>query len=182
MGNRTNGFTVIELLVVIVVIGILATITIVSFNGVQQRARLVVAQVDLANLSKQLELYKIDKGSYPIVVTNTSYSMDDMATVLKDAKLYSDTRGSSQRKKSFIYCVDSSYANYIIAAVEPIQGNITIPLGETLYYSSSLFNGSRTMTATTAGSSGANICKSISNNDNFLAIRWSFDTPLPGSP
>ena len=37
--KKQTGFTIVELLIVIVVIGILAAITIVAFNGVQQRAR-----------------------------------------------------------------------------------------------------------------------------------------------
>lgn len=37
--KQNSGFTIVELLIVIVVIGILAAITIVAYNGVQQRAR-----------------------------------------------------------------------------------------------------------------------------------------------
>lgn len=60
-----SGFTIIELLVVIVVIAILAAITIVSYNGVVGRARTASLQSDLRNASTQLELAKLDTGSYP---------------------------------------------------------------------------------------------------------------------
>ena len=60
-----NGFTIVELLIVIVVIGILAAITIVSFNGVQQRAGAAVLQSDLRSAATQLEIVSIDTGSYP---------------------------------------------------------------------------------------------------------------------
>jgi len=46
------GFTIVELLIVIVVIGILAAITIVSYNGIQDRARTAQVNADLANLDK----------------------------------------------------------------------------------------------------------------------------------
>lgn len=63
--QRRSGFTIVELLVVVVVIAILASITVVSYNGVTQRARTVALQSDLHNGATQLELDKITIGSYP---------------------------------------------------------------------------------------------------------------------
>ena len=60
-----HGFTIVELLVVIVVIGILAAITIVSYTGITQRANVSSLQSDLANASQQLKLYQILYDSYP---------------------------------------------------------------------------------------------------------------------
>ncbi len=65
MGNTKKGFTIVELLVAIVVIGILAAITIVSYSGVSQRANAVVLQSDLNNNSKLLKMYYGEYGSYP---------------------------------------------------------------------------------------------------------------------
>jgi len=65
MKKATSGFTIVELLIVIVVIGILAAITIVAYNGIQQRGRDSRMYNDLSNASKQLEVYNIDNGSYP---------------------------------------------------------------------------------------------------------------------
>lgn len=59
------GFTIVELLVVIVVIGILATITIVAYTGITNRAIASSLQSDLANASNQLRLYNVDNGAYP---------------------------------------------------------------------------------------------------------------------
>jgi prepilin-type N-terminal cleavage/methylation domain-containing protein len=63
--RKHSGFTIVELLIVIVVIGILAAITIVAYNGIQQRAAASSASVALAQASKKLELYKVDNGTYP---------------------------------------------------------------------------------------------------------------------
>lgn len=54
---RRLGFTIVELLIVIVVIGILASITLVSFTGISNRANIATLQSDLVNASNQLEMY-----------------------------------------------------------------------------------------------------------------------------
>lgn len=60
-----KGFTIVELLIVVVVIAILAAITIVSYNGIQNRATDSVVQSDIRQLSKQLDSYNVTNGSYP---------------------------------------------------------------------------------------------------------------------
>lgn len=70
--SQTHGFTIVELLIVIVIIGILATITVVAFNGVQDRAKFSGMQSDLKSITKALELYKIDNGQYPVTIGQAS--------------------------------------------------------------------------------------------------------------
>lgn len=60
--RKRDGFTIVELLVVIVVISILAAITIVAYSGMQQRARNVARLQAAANIYKQLELYTHQTG------------------------------------------------------------------------------------------------------------------------
>lgn len=63
--TKQRGFTIVELLIVIVVIAILAAITIVAYNGIQTRARDSGRAADIATLQKVLEIYHADKGGYP---------------------------------------------------------------------------------------------------------------------
>ena len=65
MFTRTRGFTIVELLIVVVVIAILASISIVAYNGIQQRGRDAIRSSDIAAIKKALELYKINNGGYP---------------------------------------------------------------------------------------------------------------------
>jgi general secretion pathway protein G len=65
MSKSKSGFTIVELLIVIVVIAILAAITIVAYNGIQARARDNLRYTDAKTIMKALELYKVDHGSYP---------------------------------------------------------------------------------------------------------------------
>lgn len=72
INTRQAGFTIVEILVVIVVIGILAAISLVAYNGVQERARVAVLQSDLKDAGKELALAKLDNGSYPTSLAQVS--------------------------------------------------------------------------------------------------------------
>jgi len=66
--SKQHGFTIVELLVVIVVIGILAAITIVSYTGITSKATVAVLQSDLTSASNQLRIYQANYGSFPLVL------------------------------------------------------------------------------------------------------------------
>jgi len=63
--SKNSGFTIVELLIVIVVIGILAAITIVSYNGIQKRAIETVITSDLQGSGTQVETENVFSGNYP---------------------------------------------------------------------------------------------------------------------
>ena len=69
--RHNHGFTIVELLIVIVVIAILAAITIVAYNGIQNRARDAQRLSDITAIAKALESYKAQTGSYPTAVGNS---------------------------------------------------------------------------------------------------------------
>ncbi len=66
MKKTTSGFTIVELLIVIVVIAILAAISIVAYTGIQERANNARVQSDLQAIDKIATVYSItNSGNYP---------------------------------------------------------------------------------------------------------------------
>ncbi|MGD0278797.1 MAG: type II secretion system major pseudopilin GspG [Smithella sp.] len=63
--NRQAGFTLIELMVVIVILGILAGLIIPRIMGRPDEARVAKAKIQMEALESALKLYKLDNGSYP---------------------------------------------------------------------------------------------------------------------
>jgi len=63
--NKQQGFTLIEIIVVVVIIGILATFVAPKFMGKTDTARITKAKSDILSLESALDLYKLDNYTYP---------------------------------------------------------------------------------------------------------------------
>ncbi len=63
--SNQKGFSFIELMVVVVILGILATYIAPRFMGRADDAKSVKAKVDIAAIETTLKLYKLDNGNYP---------------------------------------------------------------------------------------------------------------------
>ncbi len=94
--KQQRGFTIVELLIVIVVIGILATLVIVTFTGIQQKARNTKRQTDINAIQSHLEAYKAQNGYYPTMahVNDSTWRGTNMKGL--DPAALQDPKGSSQ--------------------------------------------------------------------------------------
>jgi general secretion pathway protein G len=63
--KKSRGFTLIELMVVIVILGILAGLVLPRFMGRTEEAKKTKAKLQIENLESALKLYKLDIGTYP---------------------------------------------------------------------------------------------------------------------
>jgi general secretion pathway protein G len=63
--KRPKGFTLIELMIVVVILGILATIIMPKILGRPEQARRMKAKVDIRNIESALALFKTDTGRFP---------------------------------------------------------------------------------------------------------------------
>ena len=81
--QKQKGFTIVEMIVVVVIIGILAAITIVSYTSVQQKSRDATRTSDITEVQKALEKYRAANGMYPSVgADNTPYALTTLSTAL----------------------------------------------------------------------------------------------------
>jgi general secretion pathway protein G len=62
---RERGFTLVELMVVIVILGLLATVVMVNVMPSQDKAMATKAKADIATLEQAMEMYRLDNLSYP---------------------------------------------------------------------------------------------------------------------
>lgn len=91
--KKQSGFTIVELLIVIVVIGILAAVTIIAYSGVQTRAKQSKYQDDISAVQRLVEQYYVINGQYP--VTAASLNPDwSTVTARTDSNCFEGTKNS----------------------------------------------------------------------------------------
>lgn len=97
--NKQKGFTIVELLIVIVVIAILAAISIVAYNGVTQKSRDSQRASDARNIVNGAASYQAEKGEWPTIDQlksfNTVKLTGEAASRLKNTGTVSSTTKDS---------------------------------------------------------------------------------------
>jgi general secretion pathway protein G len=100
VARRAAGFTLTELMLVVVIIGILAALVIPKIAGNSERARITAVQADInGGIKSALGQYEVDNGSYPKslqdLITQPSYARNWHGPYLESAKLPKDPWGSA---------------------------------------------------------------------------------------
>jgi len=103
------GFTLIEILVAMAIVGILASAALVGLSSVRQTARDTKRITDLRQVQTALELYYRREGSYPTVQT-----WGELITELDPVKIPSDPRNNGTLE--YEYAADSGGVSYILKA------------------------------------------------------------------
>ena len=96
--KHTPGFTMVELLIVIVVIAILAAISVVAYTGIQNRAHDSAVQTDLRGAATLMEMYRINNSAYPTQTSHFQRLQNDQPLAI--TKSAYDTRINN----NFIIC------------------------------------------------------------------------------
>ncbi len=117
--NVKTGFTIVELLIVIVVIAILAAISVVAYTGIQNRAYDSSVSSDLTNLAKQFEIAKINSTTDSYPVNDAGISAAFTFKVSKSAYAISPTP-----VRNIVVCAPSaSNAQQFLILAESKSGN-----------------------------------------------------------
>lgn len=89
--KNQNGFTLTELLIVIVILGVLAGIVVFAVSGITDRGTKAACQADVRTVITAVEAYHAEKGSYP-----GGDTLEERYDALKSAKLLRDAPKSSK--------------------------------------------------------------------------------------
>ncbi len=115
--KKQSGFTIIELLIVIVVIGILATLVITTFSGIQRNARNRAREADVNALHSQVEYYYGQNSKYPTLanLNEATWRSDNLkgldAEALKDPSGTASTLVSAPVANAYSYVVTPTDCN-----------------------------------------------------------------------
>lgn len=143
-----QGFTIVELLIVIVVIAILAAITIVSYNGITARARDTTVQSDLHNAVTLMGIDQTTNGSY---ATTLAGANNNKGLPASDGTVYSYHSDGS----TFCITATSSYTGNSFyasnASPAPATGKCPQDLGSTVATLVSGLSGPTGLVADTSG-------------------------------
>jgi prepilin-type N-terminal cleavage/methylation domain-containing protein len=124
--SRT-GFTIVELLMVTVVIGVLVSITVVSYSAVTREVKASALKSDLANSSDQLKLYHADHGVYPTSLDiNNCPVPADTDYCLKDSEVGVYNYSSSSPQTFVLGIASGSIAYGITDTFTPAELTMTM--------------------------------------------------------
>lgn len=125
--RKQSGFTIVELLIVIVVIGILAAIVITTFTGVQKKGRDADRKSDINAIYSQVEVYFAQEGKYPSLnQMNNSATAPSTATWRADnLKGLSDDALTDPKGSSATLVATAAANSYAYAATPANCDNAT---------------------------------------------------------
>lgn len=85
--RKQQGFTVIELIVILVIIGILASLIVFSYSGVKSRDRDALRQADIDTLQSHLEVFYAETSRYPTLaqINNTEWRAKNIADLNQES-------------------------------------------------------------------------------------------------
>lgn len=109
--STRKGFTIVELLIVIVVIATLAAITVTSYNGVAERSKVAALKADSATIERKVQLKGVEAGAIippqGAVTDKESFLQYYSLNALGDRIVYSGGEGLGDRDKIHVRAISA---------------------------------------------------------------------------
>ena len=131
--KKQEGFTLLELLIVIVIIGILAVLIVPNLASGPQRARDSQRKSDLRNIKTALETYYNDKNGYPAAAT-VGADLTNGGTYLKALPADPKTKAAYTYTPAPTSCASGACTSYVLQATLENTKDGDIKTGTTATY------------------------------------------------
>jgi len=140
---RQAGFTLVELLIVVIILGILAAIVLPQFASTTDDAKIAALDTDLSGLRSAVELYYQQHGAYPSAAGDGTNAANTAAAFTSQLTQYSSAAGAVNNAKTTVF----KFGPYLKKGIptEPISGLATVEISAV---------GTLGMTATGAATGG----------------------------
>lgn len=123
---RGQGFTVIEILVVVAIIAILIIMSVVIFRGMQERALKASVQADLSQVQKEVMLHKIATGKYPTEISCVSPSETEVCVESAEETVVDYVSDNTSVPPTYTITVTSGSVAYRVTSSTPV---VQVPAG-----------------------------------------------------
>lgn len=158
-GNNQSGFTLIEMLIVIGIVGLLATLTILSLENTRKLARDTKRVADMATIEKALAMYFNDNGGYPPIQNCRSYY--STTATYRTYGIYWNNPCPTASLRCYL-------ANYLtILPVDPVQSDVYA-----YYYSSNPGDNNMSYGIMVRPESSKYIALAANTNDGGAYTAW----------
>jgi prepilin-type N-terminal cleavage/methylation domain-containing protein len=167
MHRRPLGFTIVELLVVIVVIGVLASISLVAYRGISNKAIEASVTADLSNTTKQFKLFQIENSGFPTTIDCTQPN-----------SLTNKCIKPSSNNELGVYTVNNSASPQTFCLTIKASGNIKKNINQdgTISDGACTYAFASTLVATTASRSQINLSWGAITSATSYSVEKSTDS------
>lgn len=150
--KNIRGFTIVELLIVIVVIAVLATIAVTTYNGIQNRAHNSARLSQLKDWVKIFEMYRTLNGDYPAMTIGNSYCLGTGFPVGFDGERRCRDYLDGDNNKTYKESDSAALLEQLKTISSTLPGGSPLPVNETVGPYVSYWNGELQFVGVFAGS------------------------------